>query len=290
MDKRLLTITIAAIILGTITFAGYFLLSGFVKNDPMFCAHCHQMRETFEIWTDRSHKKITCQSCHHTDAARNLSLLVNFLLSDTVDVGTHASVRVSTCVSCHASHDPKWIQIGESIGHRTHHEKQKIECTACHSSSSHKFEPPIQICGKCHEDHIVKAKGMERFHCLTCHNFLTVDKNLKPSRKDCLKCHQNEGLRKGRFDDDAPMQFICNSCHHPHLEKEPSLISCEKCHEKIPEAGLHSLAGHKTDCTSCHEAHLWKSNAENCRSCHKKLSTHFPNKSCNECHSFRNPI
>jgi hypothetical protein len=149
----------------------------------------------------------------------------------------------------------------------------------------HKFTPAREVCRECHQKQVVMAHGMERLHCLTCHDFLSTTRTLAPGRRDCLRCHRQQGLPEHRFVDDGPMQLPCTSCHHPHREKQASVKACDTCHLAMHEAGLHRRKGHQ-QCTGCHQPHTWRSTPATCAKCHAKPG-HHAGEACAGCHSFR---
>ena len=105
---------------------------------------------------------------------------------------------------------------GNSRGHRIHFEEKGIACVTCHAEGMHGFHPLTESCKKCHGEHTVRAQGMAKLHCFVCHDFLSPDPGLLPTRRDCLRCHRAEGVHPARFSDAAPMQFDCGTCHKPH--------------------------------------------------------------------------
>ena len=153
----------------------------------------------------------------------------------------HAPVEIGSCASCHLSHDGNWPQVGNSRGHRIHFEEKGIACVTCHAEGMHGFHPLTESCRKCHGQHTVRAQGMAKLHCFVCHDFLSPDPGLLPTRRDCLRCHRAEGVHPARFSDGAPMQFDCGTCHKPHAAT-PARPSprCTECHVVTESAGLHA--------------------------------------------------
>ncbi|HET9751456.1 MAG TPA: hypothetical protein VFP52_00780 [Myxococcales bacterium] len=256
----------------------------YVSSDARFCATCHQASPEFALWNSGGHSRIACQKCHHATPAQGVSMLSAFLLGRQPGSGGHGSVEIGSCAACHLSHDRAWVQVGASRGHRIHALEQKIACIRCHGAAVHRFEPVVQSCRECHGEHMVNLKGMQRLHCFACHDFLSVDTDLRPSRRDCLRCHQAEGLSAQSFPEDAPMRFTCSGCHKPHQAR--ALIECASCHDRMATAGLHRLPSHR-ECGACHRPHSWISDRNECLRCHRTAPAHAGALTCPSCHSFR---
>jgi hypothetical protein len=263
-------------------------LKRYVDSDPGLCAHCHRASPEFAVWTKGSHRSVACQRCHHATPEEGLAMLRAFLAGKSPDgAKPHARVEVGACAACHLSHDPQWKQIEGSRGHQLHVGGQHIACVTCHAAGVHGFEPVVTSCKACHGEHAVRATGMAKLHCFACHNFLTEDPGLRPTRRDCLRCHRAEGVVPARFADDAPMQFDCGECHKPHARSaEEERAACSGCHRQMQRAGLHALGGHRT-CSECHVPHVWRTDeATGCVRCHGGARVHARGRACAACHGF----
>lgn len=281
--KVLIAVGIAAALAALI---GASRFRAFVGEDPAFCAQCHRTSPEFALWNTGEHRGIACQKCHHASTSEGLTVLRAFLLAQPMPgAGAHAEVQVGACAACHLSHDPEWEQVGESRGHRVHAVEKKIACVRCHGAGVHRFEPAAASCRDCHGDHAVLAPGMQKLHCFACHDFLSVERELRPTRRDCLRCHSREGVLPARFPEDGPHDFACAGCHKPHAKPESELVACEACHADLTKAGLHADAGHRR-CADCHRAHRWKSEREDCYACHRGAGSHFVDRACGECHAW----
>jgi hypothetical protein len=276
----------AAVLASAAAIAGAVRLKRYVDTDPGLCAHCHKASPEFALWNDGSHKGVACQRCHHASPQEGLAMLRAFLAGrDPGGRKPHAEVQVGACAACHVSHDPRWPHIEGSRGHRVHVAKG-VDCVKCHANAMHGFEPVVASCQGCHGEHLVRAAGMQQLHCFACHDFLTSDPGLRPTRRDCLRCHRAQGVHPARFDDDAPMQFACGECHHPHAKTaEEERVDCHRCHAGVDRAALHGLPGHAR-CGDCHAAHLWRTETRRCDACHARARGHAEGKACSVCHSF----
>jgi hypothetical protein len=269
------------------TAVGVMRLKRYVDTDPGLCAHCHRTSPEFALWSKGSHRGVACQRCHHATAEEGLAMLRAFMAGKSADgQKPHARVEVGSCASCHLSHDPQWPQIEGSRGHRVHVQGKKIECVACHANAMHGFEPVVATCRSCHGEHAVRAAGMQELHCFACHNFLSGETGLRPTRRDCLRCHRAEGVLAARFAEDAPMQFDCGACHKPHARSPGAeLAGCETCHRQMARAGLHALQEHQA-CVRCHVAHVWRTEEKRCQRCHAAAVNHARARACGACHAF----
>lgn len=266
--------------------AGFLRFKRFVDEDPRLCATCHRASPEFALWMGGSHRGVSCQRCHHSTPEQGVAMLRAFLAGKKPS-GKHAEVEVGSCEQCHFSHDPRWPQVGESEGHRLHHKEKGIACVRCHAASMHGFEPVAQKCQECHPGHAVGMEGMQALHCFACHEFLTNEPGLRPTRHDCMRCHTAAGINAPMKEHGAPMEMSCASCHRPH-SKQATLAACTDCHvrAKMAKGGLHASRGHAR-CTDCHRPHVWTPEAAGCLACHADAKTHAASRACAGCHSFR---
>lgn len=286
--SRLARLVLAA--LAVLALAGAYgaaRLKRYVDEDPGLCAQCHRSTPEFALWLKGSHKSVACQRCHHATPSEGLAMLRAFLAGKSPDgAAPHGKVEVGACASCHLSHDPQWPQIEGSRGHRIHVAEAHIACVVCHATSVHGFEPVVASCKGCHGAHLVRQSGMQQLHCFTCHNFLSRDPGLRPTRRDCLRCHQAEGVLPARFAEGAPMQFACGACHKPHARTAAEeRVACATCHPDAARAGLHAKPGHRA-CADCHAAHLWRAEPARCARCHAGAAGHARGRACQGCHGF----
>ena len=280
--------TVVGLLLFLAVVSGAWKLKRFVDSDPRLCAQCHRASPEFSLWAGGTHKSVACQRCHHSTPEQGLAMLRAFVAGRSpAGTKTHAPVEIGSCASCHLSHDGNWPQVGNSRGHRIHFEEKKIACVACHAEGMHGFHPLTESCRKCHGQHTVRAQGMAKLHCFVCHDFLSPDPGLLPTRRDCLRCHRAEGVHPARFGEGAPMQFDCGTCHKPHAATpQEAVASCTECHVVAQSAGQHA---HHVEqrCTACHAPHLWASGRAQCVTCHATADRHAAGKKCTTCHLFR---
>ncbi len=279
----------AALLMAASVF-GFLRFKRFVDEDPRLCATCHQASPEFSLWLGGSHRSVSCQKCHHSTPEEGVAMLRAFLAGKKPQ-GRHAQVEVGTCAGCHLSHDPKWPQVGGSRGHTVHFEQQKIACVACHATSVHGFEPVSATCVGCHGKHLVGVSGMEKLHCFACHEFLTTEAGLRPTRRDCLRCHSAQGIHAPMNDHGGAMEMACAACHKPHAPPGQALLGCSGCHLEMKKGGLHARAGHAR-CLDCHPPHTWTARDEGCGGCHAAAAGpahaggQAKGKGCLDCHPF----
>jgi hypothetical protein len=280
----------AAVLLAVAVGLGAWRLKVFVDSDPRLCAQCHKASPEFSLWAGGSHKSVACQRCHHSTPEQGLAMLRAFVAGRPPGGSKdHAPVEIGSCASCHLSHDGNWPQVGNSRGHRIHFQEKGIACVTCHAEGMHGFRPLTDACKKCHGEHTVRAQGMAKLHCFVCHDFLSPDPGLLPTRRDCLRCHRSEGVHPARFAEGAPMQFDCGRCHKPHARTpQESVTECASCHAEMGKVGLHGKHG-KLDCTACHLPHVWTAASAECVRCHLDAPRHAKDRDCQECHRFRGP-
>jgi hypothetical protein len=262
---------------------GFLRFKRFVDEDPRLCATCHRSSPEFALWLGGTHKSVSCQRCHHATPRQGVAMLGAFV-AGRKPAGRHTDVEVGACASCHFSHDPRWPQVGGSRGHRIHFEEKKIACVRCHAASMHGFEPVAAKCAGCHPGHAV---NVEALHCFACHDFLTNEPGLRPTRHDCMRCHTRAGINAPMKDHGAPMEMSCAACHRPHA-KGSILAACTECHVRaqMSKGGLHANRAHGR-CLDCHRPHVWTPEPARCLSCHDAAPAHAEARACAECHSFR---
>ncbi len=264
---------------------GFARFKRFVDEDPRLCATCHRSSPEFALWTGGSHKEVACQRCHHATPSQGVAMLRSFLAGRN-PTGRHAQVEVGACASCHLSHDPKWPQVGGSRGHRIHVVQEKIACVKCHATSVHGFEPVSASCVGCHGRHAIGYAGMEKLHCFACHEFLSTEPGLRPTRRDCMRCHTAQGIHAPMGDHGGAMEMSCAACHKPHAEAGERIVACTRCHSQMSKGGLHARAGHSR-CVDCHRPHIWTAQEPDCLRCHARAPAHARGSACAGCHGFR---
>lgn len=286
MSRSVRSILLALIVLvaGAGAYAG-FRVWNYTQHDPAFCRSCHLMQPAWEKWESSAHSKVECHACHQQSMYDSVAQLAKFVLLRPETIGKHADVDYQKCSACHLSRDPRWKQVAETAGHKAHFARKGLECVSCHSRGVHRFVRPTDSCKDCHASILVKSKRMDELHCTSCHKFLAIDHELRPTRQQCLDCH---GVipTEATFPLHGAMKFECSQCHKPHREGHPMSAGCASCHE-MDEKGLHGQVGHR-ECVTCHHPHDWKpAERKSCEACHSDKGDHNPDQPCALCHSFQ---
>lgn len=228
---------------------------GYTQNNPQFCLSCHLMETPYQLWQTSQHKSVNCHSCHEASIKGSLSQVFEQVTKHPTEITKHAVVPSATCQSCHTGQGPTGAKdiTGTNV-HVIHVERQKVECTTCHSTSLHRFEAPENICQKCHQAYVPggekaeKTRGMQNLACSSCHDLVGKSGALVPNRATCTSCHQ-----------------------------------------QAPTLGLHKVGMHaQSDCWVCHQVHVEpQPSRAPCQTCHTDRQNHFPGVTCRTCHSFR---
>ncbi|MDP2727670.1 MAG: cytochrome c3 family protein [Dehalococcoidia bacterium] len=217
-----------------------------------------------------------------------MQLVIDFAINQPTKVSKHAGISDEACLNCHGNGNPRWFQISSTAGHKVHFEEQEISCVKCHSTSIHRFSPPTEICKVCHTEEKVKITAMGERYCLDCHQFLTENSPLRPTRQTCLDCHLKQAQTRVHWPENAPMRFQCSQCHKPHVSESP-VVSCLSCHQDVPKEGLHKATTHASStCQTCHKPHEWEVQSRwACITCHANKIEHNLGILCSNCHNFR---
>lgn len=279
-----LVIIVGLLSWGIVEFVGFY---HYVEHDPEFCDSCHIMQDSWDKWAVSEHNGIECHDCHKQSLFASMGQLFNFVFRDVETIEKHAEVPDELCKNCHESGSEKWIQVANTQGHKLHSEEKGFQCTECHSKSVHSFVPIADICTQCHTDQHIASDSMANMHCDTCHNYLVEsegEEGFHPSRQSCLDCHEALADSTISWPTDAPMQFDCGTCHHPHDEFN-QIVDCKSCHEP---GLLHLNVAHKaTTCITCHQPHGWQQSSRDvCLTCHTDRVNHQEGINCNVCHQF----
>lgn len=280
----------------------------YFENDPDACRLCHVHDGAHRAWEASEHSRVNCHDCHHSTKTDQVRQLYNFVFLGHKSVSPrHGEIIVSKqfCMGCHWERNKKYPQakqVSTSRYHARHVVDADLECTRCHGFVVHKFPANEKVCYRCHEGKEVHGRGMEKLQCFNCHT--ERRKDLRPDRAKCLMCHGQEStraeLRKGETLDvrhfqpsekdiaraikievpfNAPMQFDCFRCHHPHRLARADWNDCLMCHSDAPTQGKHELhiRGMSMKCKDCHKPHRWTVTEEQAR------------RDCVTCHEYKDP-
>jgi len=294
----------------------------FVETDKRFCNGCHIFVPSGQAMVlpdtgdytlvpmlEGKHDSLSCHTCHPLNPTKEAVKLI-FWMSGIrgKEIPPHAKVPRTTCEACHVKGAAKetWQAIAATAGHRTHLEsdssalKGKVECLTCHARTAHHFMPADSTCVQqgCHltEDTRIKLGKMADqtdLHCTLCHKFTkqvvalaTRDSAagaLRPNIKQCLSCHQMEGLLPNFSVGEDPHSGTCGMCHNPHsqLNKGETKKSCTDaaCHADWRKNPFHTGAAHRAkaeQCILCHQPHAARVDASDCTGCHEAVRARNP--------------
>lgn len=174
--------------------------------------------------------------------------------------GKH-STEIS-CLDCHPQHPPEGTET-------------MTPCVDCHEGEAH-FE-----IGDCQQCHAIPHKPLA-----------SLRDPQKPTRKECLSCHDQVGAEM-TASPSKHAQLFCNNCHSSHKLKP----ACTECHDPHLEGQV------AADCLHCHPAHqplkitpTGYVPATYCRVCHEdeanslaQTKTNHGSLNCVNCHSGQHP-
>lgn len=280
----------------------------YVQHDARFCQSCHIMEEPYRRWSESPHHLVNCHECHRQTLKEGIEQFWFFITERPHAVVHHPQFDHAVCHQCHLSRDPQWKQVGETAGHKTHHDRAGIDCLSCHSQGIHKIVRPVDACLTCHADKVEgPGKKMAFMHCTDCHNFLAKKEGLLPDREVCLACHvdikpQHRGMKPNSN---------CSDCHRPHEWKTEGVLfslrgfadnACVTCHQGLaPSLGavhnfndwngsVHARKG--ITCERCHGGNPNEGNAQKAhqgilKSTHRESPLYFTAipETCGRCHA-----
>jgi nitrate/TMAO reductase-like tetraheme cytochrome c subunit len=237
----------------------------FIRTDPRFCMSCHLMAEPAERWGRSVHKDLACQKCHRADIFEEARLGYAAFIERRREIGPHSRLPASICRECHMSDDPRYKQVSDTAGHRTHVLARGSGCLECHATRVHEFKADVASCARCHGAEKVRIAKMETLHCLGCHDFLAATPKPMPDAAKCRTCHPadpaaalapRDPAHAGRAVPVGKGHDDCLGCHRPHGAALEDPVDCLRCHKAL----LDPKSAHYKDerletCTDCHVPH-----------------------------------
>lgn len=256
-----------------------FQLIGFHQEAE--CLACHE-DQTFQ------NTPTTCYSCHAGDDA-------------------HDGRSGQQCANCHspAGWDDTSFNHARDTRFTLEDSHAELSCGDCHSEDP--FDDQLDMaCVSCHleDDNHDKHLGGT---CETCHvssgwAFVQFDHNTDTGHEihgahealECTECHTEPVY-------EVALQSGCNACHaedDPHEGTQGT--GCKDCHNEsswpddvffdhgltqFPLLGSHT----NTECTACHESHVFRDASTDCSDCHREDDPHAGRFSQN-CASCHNPV
>ncbi|HEY5947120.1 MAG TPA: hypothetical protein VIV40_16570 [Kofleriaceae bacterium] len=287
---------------------------GKFKSDQ--CLTCHtqpgikkQKKDTLEVFHGENskfplrngHASVQCQLCHLNDVYQDTPMECGVSChEDTL----HRGSLGETCSRCHEpgqwtavrfdhAQDTKWPLRGKHAAVKTcescHAGRQFADtpsaCASCHKSDDIHHGKLGDKCEKCHRedgantfqhnrDAQFKIDGAHQpLQCAKCHPSM----EFKPLRSDCVGCHAEPAIHKGRFGTD------CARCH------STKTFGDMKAQHDVGDFSL-TGAHDQLDCARCHpNGERRRGQGNLCITCHRKDDIHKNSLSprCGECHSQR---
>ncbi len=219
------------------------------------CVNCHGNHDILPVKDPRSavaplKVPFVCGQCHRegTAVSRNRpipqdNILENYSESIHGEALLKKGLSVApTCATCHTAHlilphtDP-----ASSINRRN----IAATCTKCHSQIEvvhrktirgelwEKQANVLPACPDCHQPHKIRNVFYEQ----------------GMANADCMRCHADEKLRRGR--DGKSMYVDSNEVSHSRHSK----VACSQCHSEVNASRVRACETitHGVDCTSCHD-------------------------------------
>lgn len=279
------------------------------RKAPTECISCHREQD---VHKEKLGKQ--CADCHSTDNWAKPDF--NHDNTDFPLSGAHRKVLCAACHPNQRTHDtPKECVNCHRIDdiHRGGFGK---ECANCHSSenwSTIKFDHnktdfklhgahQQTACSSCHRPGEESKKLAT--NCISCHRNDDLHKGRNGER--CQDCHNSQSWRKSNFNHNKDTGFklsgphakaTCNACHAEGIKKDAPVRNCAACHlsEDVHQGKLGD------DCASCHVADDWVSKVRfdhdmtafplygmhalaTCESCHTKGNYASLPIGCIDCH------
>jgi len=255
--RRLVLLSLIAFFAAFVSFGAW--MYHYTESDPKFCRSCHIMEDAWTLWATGPHKDVTCHSCHVQNLQDRATIVWEWAVGHHEKVAPHTHLDTKICLTCHSSQNGHWKQIAGTPGHQIHVSRVRLDCLQCHYPSLHRFRADAKDCKRCHSKIRINAEGMEDFHCLSCHPFLTQgdERAIRPTREICLSCHL-----KGKTADETQalsenetLAMDCTQCHKPHGSGKPTNAECLSCHPDALTEPVHVESSATSNCKDCHDSH-----------------------------------
>ena len=146
------------------------------------------------------HRSVACQRCHHATPGARASRCSARSSRGKAPAGKHGERRDRRLRGVPLLARPA-LAAGGRLARATASttSEHKIACVRCHAASMHGFEPDRgALRGAATPATPWASHGMEGMHCFACHEFLGDEPGLRPTRRDCLRCHTAQGIHAPR--------------------------------------------------------------------------------------------
>ena len=293
------------------------VVAGFATSSPSLCGSCHEMKPSYESWSQSAHTGVKCVTCHETprewygaplraverarlltrDTWRHLSGRLGEP-NDPSAIGRTSPMPDEICLQCHTPDRRATSGFRILIDH-PEHARRTGSCVACHVYTAHpdaELGKPLSLMTKCYDCHGTAEHPEAPDTCETCH---PADFDRRPPshlEDPWMRDHGFSALADPALCSMCHEQESCDSCHGvemPHPEEwvgehsthgevaERDRKVCDRCHIEEPDS-----------CTVCHhesfdaalgtwlDQHYLESRTAGVASC---MECHEP-RSCAQCH------
>jgi hypothetical protein len=281
------------------------------STDGESCARCHEIRPSYDIWHNSTHRSVTCKQCHgsslldlefHMGNIRRIAKHVRGDLPEQIRL-QHADVTrmMERCRSCHRQEFADWESGPHSITYekifldKDHNSKRLLidDCLRCHGmhfeGGIHDLVTPVSTAGPWQ---LNRPDLLDRptIPCLTCHAMHREGKPLgKPVEKPLNPGPRQEIHRPSLalFDrrefghlpnTSLPLPRILESDRVVKMSPDPRQALCYQCHAPFIAMQVGSgddrtpIGVHEgISCLACHQKHRQTTRAS-CADCHPRLS------------------
>ncbi len=263
------------------------------------CIGCHDPHKPWYEYMKKDAAADLCLICHRDSAADSHLAALTTVTSEgrRPDVG---SLNVATTrpfdMSGHPVGSPGY-RLPENLvqaGARLKAGDSSLQCLACHSAATTKFEPiafaesgPDGLCLACHPEqrtvfgslHDIRSDPQSPGTCRTCHPVHGPQREAVRTEGDpdgrCTACHQARGWGQAKSAGSVPHpKTACTECHNPHESRfgrflmKPVTELCVGCHTeegrmaggphdatRHPDAWPDPAAARRGVCLACHIPH-----------------------------------
>jgi hypothetical protein len=235
------------------------------QDTPTTCYSCHASNDAHDGKSGQE-----CESCHSPtgweDTSFNHARDTRFELD-----GSHAEL---SCGDCH-SDDPFTDQLDMAcaschVEDDNHGGHLGTACETCHVSSGWEFVQFDHNTDTAHEIH----GAHEELECVDCHIEPVFDVALQSG---CNSCHAEDDPHAGTQGDE------CADCHNE--SSWPDDVFFDHGLTRFPLLGAHT----DTECTACHESHVFRDASSACADCHHDDDPHN-GRFTQDCASCHNPV
>ncbi len=281
------------------------LFYGAAKPKPReagYCASCHEMRGTADMWLGSAHRDVACSDCH--GGAMQPGNVRRFVESMRDNTGEQIRLRqwsdldavVQRCAQCHREESAAWrsgphaVTYAQIFTDQDHNRKRALmdDCFRCHGmhfqgSIGDMVTPAGQLVNP-------KWAGRTAIPCVACHHIHQPGQPAGPRERRPASAGSNQQVARSSlafFDRRAqdhialallPLPQIREGERTVKMSPDQRQALCYQCHASIQGAQVGSgddrtpVGVHEgISCLGCHQTHGQQTRAS-CATCHPKMS------------------